>query len=70
MVGRKVPLSCEEVYSDNFELLWPASYDKIGKTFGGVSVIDKARQPGDLQFLCTVKSTGRANVVPRKGHVD
>lgn len=70
MVGRKVPLSCEEVYSDNFELLWPASYDKIGKTFGGVSVIDKARQPGDLQFLCTVKSTGRANKITHVAMVE
>lgn len=60
-VGREIPLSCEEVYSDQFELLWPADYAKIGKTFGGESVIAKAKQPGDLQFLCTNRKTGRAN---------
>lgn len=62
-VGREIPLSCEEVYSDQFELLWPADYAKIGKTFGGESVIAKAKQPGDLQFLCTSRSTGRANKI-------
>ena len=62
-VGRAIPLSCEEVYSDQFELLWPADYAKIGKTFGGESVIAKAKQPGDLQFLCTNRKTGRANKI-------
>lgn len=62
-VGREVPLSCEEVYSDQFELLWPADYIKIGKTFGGVNIINKARQPGDVQFLCTSRSTRRANKI-------
>lgn len=60
-VGRTIPLSCEEVYSDCFELLWPADYSKIGKTFGGTDVIAKAKQPGDLQFLCTNRKTSRAN---------
>ena len=62
-VGREIPLSCEEVYSDQFELLWPADYAKIGKTFGGESVITRAKQPGDLQFLCTSRSTSRANKI-------
>ena len=62
-VGREIPLSCEEVYSDQFELLWPADYAKIGKTFGGESVIARAKQPGDLQFLCTSRSTSRANKI-------
>lgn len=62
-VGREIPLSCEEVYSDQFELLWPADYAKIGKTFGGESVIARAKQPGDLQFLCTSRKTGRANKI-------
>lgn len=62
-VGREIPLSCEEVYSDQFELLWPADYAKIGKTFGGADVIAKAKQPGDLQFLCTNRKTGRANKI-------
>ena len=62
-VGREIPLSCEEVYSDQFELIWPADYAKIGKTFGGESVIAKAKQPGDLQFLCTNRKTGRANKI-------
>lgn len=62
-VGKEIPLSCEEVYSDQFELLWPADYAKIGKTFGGESVIAKAKQPGDLHFLCTSRSTSRANKI-------
>ena len=62
-VGKEIPLSCEEVYSDQFELLWPADYAKIGKTFGGESVITRAKQPGDLQFLCTSRSTSRANKI-------
>lgn len=62
-VGKKIPLSCEEVYSDQFELLWPTEYSKIGKTFGGDAVINKAKQPGDLQFLCTSSKTSRANKI-------
>lgn len=62
-VGKEIPLSCEEVYSDQFELLWPADYAKIGKTFGGESVIARAKQPGDLQFLCTNRKTVRANKI-------
>ena len=58
--GGKVPLSCNEVYDDDFELLWPATYAEIGKKLGGSSVIAKAKQPGDLQFLNTMK-TSRAN---------
>ena len=60
-VGKAIPLSCEEVYSDQFELLWPSDYSRIGKTFGGADVIAKAKQPGDLQYLCTNRKTGRAN---------
>ena len=60
-VGRTILLSCEEVYSDQFELLWPSEYSRIGKTFGGADVLAKAAQPGDLQFLCTNRKTGRAN---------
>ncbi len=59
--GGRVPLSCYEVYDDDFELLWPETYAAIGKKFGGSSVIAKANQPGDLQFLCTEKNSGRAN---------
>ena len=61
LVGHEVPLSYEEVYSDQFELIWPESYEKIGKTFGGREVIRKAQQAGDLQFLCTNKKTSRKN---------
>ena len=60
--GGRVPLSCNEVYDDDFELLWPATYAEIGKKFGGSSVIAKANQPGDLQFLNTMK-TSRANKI-------
>ena len=59
--GGSVPTSTKEVYDDDFELLWPESYASIGKSFGGESVLRKARQPGDLQFLCTDSDTGRSN---------
>lgn len=62
-VGKKIPLSCEEVYSDQFELLWPTEYSKIGKTFGRDAVVNKAKQPGDLQFICTSSKTSRANKI-------
>lgn len=60
--GGRVPISCNEVYDDDFELIWPTSYDLIGKKFGGSSVITKAKQPGDIQFLNTM-STGRTNKI-------
>ena len=61
LVGNKVPTSTQEVYSDQFELLWPASYDRIGKSMGGASVLRRADRPGDLQFLCTNPHTDREN---------
>lgn len=60
-VGREIPLSCELVYADCFELIWPKEYERIGKTFGGREVIWKAQQAGDVQFVCTNKKTGRKN---------
>lgn len=57
----EVPTSNLEVYSDQFELLWPETYAKIGKVMGGKNVLDKARQPGDLQFLKTQSNTTRSN---------
>lgn len=59
--GAPVPSSNREVYDDHFRLLWPESYDKIGQSLGGKEVLDLAKQPGDLQFLCTDSSTGRSN---------
>ena len=59
--GGSVPLSFQEVYDDDFELLWPENYEDIGKVMGDRDVIDRARERGDLQFLCTDFSTGRAN---------
>ena len=63
LVGAEIPTSTQEVYSDFFELLWPADYSKIGKTFGGSAVINKGKHPGDLQFICTDKKTSRANKI-------
>lgn len=63
LVGNEIPTSTQEVYSDQFELLWPADYSKIGKTFGGTAVINKGKHPGDLQFICTDKKTSRANMI-------
>ena len=60
--GGRVPLSCNEVYDDDFELIWPATYAEIGKKLGGSSVIAKANLPGDLQFLNTMK-TSRPNKI-------
>ena len=61
LVGSEVPNSTQEVYSDQFLLLWPEDYDDIGKTLGGKDVLKKAAQPGDLQFLCTDSDTTRSN---------
>lgn len=63
LVGNEIPTSTQEVYSDYFELIWPADYSKIGKTFGGTAVINKGKRPGDLQFICTDKKTSRANKI-------
>ena len=59
--GGSIPRSNQEVYDDDFELLWPERYSEIGKQFGGTGVIDLAKQSGDLQFLCTDSSTSRSN---------
>ena len=59
--GGSVPRSNQEVYDDNFELLWPKEYSEIGKKFGGADVLERANQPGDLQFLCTDPGTSRLN---------
>lgn len=59
--GGSVPRSNQEVYDDDFELLWPEKYSEIGKKFGGADVLERANQPGDLQFLCTDSNTSRSN---------
>ena len=59
--GGSVPRSNREVYDDDFELLWPEKYSEIGKKFGGADVLERANQPGDLQFLCTDSGTSRSN---------
>lgn len=61
--GGSVPRSNQEVYDDDFELLWPERYDAIGKQMGGSSVIALAKQAGDLQFLCTDSDTERTNKI-------
>ena len=61
LVGSEVPNSTQEVYSDQFLLLWPEDYDDIGKTLGGKDVLKRATQPGDLQFFCTDSDTTRSN---------
>lgn len=58
-----LPNSSQEVYSDNFLLLWPENYADIGKKMGGPTVINKAREEGDLQFLCTDSTTSRSNKI-------
>lgn len=59
--GGAVPRSNQEVYDDDFELLWPENYSAIGKKMGGSSAINLGRQEGDLQFLCTDSNTDRSN---------
>ena len=59
--GGSVPRSNQEVYDDDFELLWPETYSEIGKKLGGTDVLERANQPGDLQFLCTDSGTSRTN---------
>lgn len=63
LVGSEVPNSTQEVYSDQFMLLWPDEYDDIGKKMGGKNEIKKATQAGDLQFLCTDSDTSRSNKI-------
>lgn len=59
--GGSVPRSNQEVYDDDFEMLWPEKYSEIGKKLGGADVLERANQPGDLQFLCTDSGTSRSN---------
>lgn len=59
--GGRIPRSNQEVYDDDFELLWPEKYSEIGKKLGGTDVLGRATQPGDLQFLCTDAETSRSN---------
>ena len=59
--GGSVPRSNQEVYDDDFELIWPERYSEIGKRLGGADVLGRANQPGDLQFLCTDSGTSRSN---------
>lgn len=59
----KYPTSNMEVYNDNFELIWPATYSVIGKKFGSSTVIKKATQPGDIQYICTDASSTRTNKI-------
>lgn len=59
--GGRLPRSNQEVYDDDFELLWPENYSDIGKRLGGADVLERAKQPGDLQFLCTDSKTSRSN---------
>lgn len=61
--GGSVPLSNQEVYDDDFELLWPETYDAIGKQLGDSNVLALAKQAGDLQFLCTDSDTERTNKI-------
>lgn len=59
--GGDIPTSMYEVYDDCFELLWPEDYDEIGRYMGGSTILNLARQAGDLQFLCTDTDTSRSN---------
>ena len=61
--GGSVPISMQEVYDDDFQLIWPESYNDIGKRFGGDAVIRMPTQPGDLQFICTDRDTERSNKI-------
>lgn len=61
LVGKELPTSTQEVYSDQFRLLWPEKYSEIGRKFGGSAVIEEGKRAGDLQFICTNSKTGRAN---------
>lgn len=61
--GGSVPTSMYEVYDDDFELIWPGSYEDIGKKLGGKDVIKLATKAGDLQFLCTDGKTTRKNKI-------
>ncbi len=59
--GGSTPRSHQEVYDDDFELLWPDNYANIGKMLGGKKEIALGNHSGDLQFLCTDSGTKRTN---------
>lgn len=61
LYGGSLPRSNQMVYDDDFTLLWPESYDQIGKAFGTAKIARLASRPGDLQFLCTDRNTNRHN---------
>lgn len=61
--GGSVPTSMNLVYDDEFELLWPATYASIGKSFGASAVVNLINTEGDLQFLRTDSTTTRANKI-------
>lgn len=46
LVGSEVPNSTQEVYSDQFLLLWPESYEEIGVELGGRDVLKRPRGRG------------------------
>ena len=61
--GGSVPTSNKEIYDDDFELLWPATYAQIGKSFGGASVINMAssgrsRNGGTCFWIEFIRSQG------------
>ena len=61
--GGSVPTSNKEIYDDDFELLWPATYAQIGKNFGGASVINMAssgrsRNGGACFWIEFIRSQG------------
>ena len=61
--GGSVPTSNKEIYDDDFELLWPATYAQIGKNFGGASVINMAssgrsRNGGTCFWIEFIRSQG------------
>lgn len=60
MNGAEKMTSCYEVYADGFDLVYPASYEDIGKRFAKIS--DIPFEPGDIIFY-SFGTTTRANKI-------
>ena len=57
-------VSCAQVYSQDFDLLFPDNYDEIGKTFAIEGFFKEfGWRPGDIVFYCNDKSTKRRNKI-------
>ena len=57
-------ISCKQVYSDGFELMYPYNYDLIGKDFADIGFYKEFNwAEGDIIFYCNNVKTRRKNKI-------